>query len=346
MKQVIKMSNAIGIDLGSSKTVIFSDSKVVLEQPSLVTVDSETYEPVYFGEQAKQTLGRTPDTLTCIRPIERGLIADYDIAQAMLKRYMMDAFGNKVLRPRVMATLPTGLTELQHHSVSNVVMASGGRDVTVMEAPLAIAGGLDLDYEEPNGHLIVDVGAGTTDIAVLSLGGIVTCDSYKTASLDFDEQIINFVRRKRNIALGALSAEHIKQQVGSVYQRPVSLTAIAKGRHLYTGLPVSFEITSDEIYGVIHETALNIANAIRKVIERTEPDLVADIKEHGLYLVGGGSKIYGMDTLLAEYLGLKVHTVPDPEYAVVKGAAAALSEPGRLKNINYQLRSIRELEIH
>lgn len=340
------MANEIGIDLGSSKTVIFSDSKIVLEAPSLVTVDAETYAPIYFGEKAKQTLGRTPDTLECIHPIQHGLIADYDIAQAMLRNYMEKVFGKNVIRPKVIATLPTGLTELQHHSLSNVVEDAGGRSVTVIEAPVAIAVEMGVDFTVPEGSMIVDIGAGTTDIAVLSLGGIVSCDSFKTASYDFDDIIINHIRRKRNIAIGALTAENIKMQIGSVSPRPIEITAIAKGRNLFSGLPEAFEITSGELYKKLHESAITICNAIRKVLEQTEPDLVADIKKKGMFLVGGGSKMFGMAELIAGYTGIEVKTVPDPEYSLVKGAAKALSKPGLLKNINYQARSIKELEIH
>lgn len=340
------MAGEIGIDLGSSKTVIFSDSKIVLEAPSLVTVDAETYAPIYFGEKAKQTLGRTPDTLECIHPIQHGLIADYDIAQAMLKNYMEKVFGKNVIRPKVITTLPTGLTELQHHSLSNVVEDAGGRSVTIIEAPVAIAAELGVDFTVPRGSLIVDMGAGTTDIAVLSLGGIVSCDSFKTASYNFDDIIINHVRRKRNIAIGALTAESIKMQIGSVSPRPIEITAIAKGRNLFSGLPEAFEITSGELYKKLNEIAITICNAIRKVLESTEPDLVADIKEKGMFLVGGGSKIFGMAELIANYTGIEVKTVPDPEYTLAKGAAKALSKPGLLKNINYQARSIKELEIH
>ena len=161
------MATEIGIDLGTSKTVIFSSSKIVLELPSMVTVDSETWEPVYYGEKAKQTMGRTPDSLVCVSPIEHGVIADYDIAEAMLKEYMQQAFGSKIVRPRIMATLPAGLTELQHHSLSNVVEAGGGRNISVIESPLAVAFGLGLDFSKPHGYMIVDIGAGTTDIAVI-----------------------------------------------------------------------------------------------------------------------------------------------------------------------------------
>ncbi len=339
------MATEIGIDLGSEKTVIFSSSRIVLEQPSLVTVDAETFEPVYFGEKAKQTLGRTPDTLLCVRPIENGLIADYDVTQAMLQHYMDKAFGNKIVRPKVMATLPTGLTELQHHSLANVMAQSGGRNVSVIESPLAVAIGLEIDFQKPQGNLIVDIGAGTSDIAVLSLGGIVESDSFKCASLDFDRLIQEYVRKTYNIDIGDLTAETVKMQIGSVYPRPVEVMTIAKGSNRFNGLPVSFEISSSEIYECLHACALTICAAIRAVLERTPPELVADIQKNGLYLVGGGSRIFGMKELLESNLQTAVHTVEDPQYSVVKGAARALSHPELLKSINYQLRSLRELSV-
>lgn len=339
------MSTEIGIDLGSSKTVIFSDTKVILELPSVVTVDNETWEPVYYGEKAKQTLGRTPDSLSCVMPIQHGVISDYDIAELMLKKYMNEAFGNKIIRPRIMATLPAGLTELQHHSLANVVESAGGRNISVIESPLAVAFGLGLDFSKPKGYLIVDIGAGTTDIAVISMGGISACDSFKLASSDFDSQIIKFVRREFNIEIGALTAESIKKQIGSVIPRQVEIAAVGKGRNIFTGLPETFEITSGDITDAIKETADSICNAIRTVLSKTDPDLVSDINEGGLYLTGGGSLINGMDKLIADYTGTSVHLLEDPTHSVVRGAAAALRHPETLKNIDYQMRSIRELEI-
>lgn len=339
------MAKEIGIDIGSSKTVIFSSSKVVLELPSIVTVDSETYEPYYYGEKAKQTLGRTPDSFECVFPIEHGIIAEYDIAEAMLKEYMSRAFGNRIVRPKIMATLPVGLTELQHHSLSNVVEAAGGRNVSVIESPLAIAFGLGLDFSKPHGYLIVDIGAGTTDIAVVSMGGIATCESFKTASFDFDTQIMKYIRKEYNIEIGNLMAESIKKQIGTVVPRPVEIAMVAKGRNVFTGLPESFEITSTEIYEAIKETADAICNSIRLVLSKTDPDLVADINNDGLYLAGGGSLIHGMDKLISEYTGTVVHSLEDPTHSVVRGAAVALRKPELLKHVNYQLRSIKELTI-
>lgn len=339
------MAMEIGIDIGSSKTVIFSSSKIVLELPSVVTVNSETWEPVYFGEKAKQTLGRTPDSLECVFPIKRGIIAEYDIAESMLKEYMTAAFGNKIMRPKITATLPVGLTELQHHSLSNVVESAGGRNVSVIESPLAVAFGLGLDFSKPRGYLIVDIGAGTTDIAVITMGGIANCESFKIASFDFDDQIMKYIRKEYNIEIGKLMAESIKKQIGTVVERPVEIAMVAKGRNVFTGLPESFEITSTEIYDSIKEIANSICNAIRTVLLKTDPDLVSDINSNGIYLTGGGSLINGMDKLISEYTGTAVHMLEDPTHSVVRGSAVALRKPELLKHINYQLRSIKELTI-
>ena len=215
------MAVDIALDFGTSKTVILGNSKIILEEPTMITVDAETFEPVYYGSVSKETLGRTPDTLNCMRPIEHGAIADYDAALALLSHFMLEAFGNKVLRPRIVACVPTGLTELQHRFMGRVVEESGGRNVTVIESPLAVAMGLGIDFNEPHGTLIVDIGAGTTDIATIAMGGIVQCDCFKTASYDFDDAIIKFVRRNFNIEIGSLTAEANKKQVGTVLQRPV-----------------------------------------------------------------------------------------------------------------------------
>lgn len=339
------MATDIGIDLGTSKTVIFSSSKVVLELPNTVTVDAETWEPIYFGEKAKQTLGRTPDSMVCVNPIERGVISDYGIAEAMLKNYMEKAFGNKVLRPRIMATLPAGLTELQHHSLANVVESAGGRNISVIESPLAIAFSLGLDFSAPHGTLIVDIGAGTTDIAVVSMGGIAACDSFKTASLDFDAQIIRYIRKEYNIEIGPLTAEEIKIKIGTAVKRDIDVAMVAKGRNVFTGLPESFEISSGEIFEAISDTVDTICNAIRQVLNKTDPDLVADITTDGLFLTGGGAQLFGLADKISRYIGVKVTLLDDPKYSVVKGAAVALKKPEMLKNIDYQLRSIKELEV-
>ncbi len=339
------MSIDIAIDLGTSKTVIFGNSRIILEEPTAVTVDSDTFEPVFFGTDAKATMGRTPDSLTCIHPIEHGAIADYDIAHAMLSKYMLDSFGSKIIRPQIIACLPTGLTEVQHKFMGKVIEESGGRNVTVIETPLAAALGVGIDFDEPSGSMVVDIGAGTTDIASISLGGIAQCDSFKLASNDFDDAIIKYVRRTYNVEIGPLTAESIKIQVGSVVQRPVDITMVAKGRNILSGLPESFEISSRQIYDTVFDIAVSICNAVRKVIEKTDPDVVSDIMESGINLSGGGALINGMAEFMGEFLGTKVILCADPTHCVIRGAAIALKHPKILKNLNYQARSMKELII-
>ena len=339
------MSIDIAIDLGTSKTVLFGNSRIVLEEPTAVTVDAETLKPIYFGTDAKETIGRTPDTLTCIHPIEHGAIADYDITHAMLSKYMIDAFGNKIIRPQIIACLPTGLTEVQHKFMGKVIEESGGRNVTVIESPLAAALGVGVDFNEPKGEMVVDIGAGVTDIASIYLGGIVQCDSHRVASADFDESIIKYVRRTYNIEIGPLTAEKIKMQIGTVIQRPVDITMVAKGRNLLTGLPEAFEINSKQIYETVFDTAISICNAVRKVIERTDPDIVSDIMKSGIHLCGGGALINGMSEFMSEFIGANVILSADPAHSVIRGAALALKHPKLLKNVNYQARSMKELII-
>ncbi len=337
------MATEIGIDLGTSKTVIFSSSKILVEEPSYVTVDAETWEPVYYGERAKQTVGRTPESLLSVNPIEHGVISDYEIAEMMLKKYMDKAFGNRVMRPKIIATLPAGLTELQHHSLNNVIEASGGRNIIIIESPLAVAYGIGLDLDSPKGNLIVDIGAGSTDIAVISMGGIATCESFKTASMDIDQQIVKYVRREFNIEIGLLTAERIKKKIGTAVLRPLEITMVAKGSNVFNGLPESFEITSSEVHEAIKETVDSICNAIRSVLNKTDPDLVADITENGMYLTGGGALLNGFAEYISEFTGLKVNLLEDPIHSVVRGAAVAIRKPELIKTADYQLRSIKEL---
>lgn len=339
------MTTDIGIDLGSSKTVIFSSSRIVLELPSVVTVDANTAQPVYFGEQALKTYGRTPESLICVHPIQNGIIADYDLAEAMLKQYMHHAFGKRILRPRVMATLPTGVTELQHHSLSNAVESAGGRNISVIENPIAVAIGLGINFDTPKGSLIVDIGAGNTDIATISMGGIACCDSSKTAGNSFDEAIIKYVKKEFNIAIGPLTAENIKKQLGCAVLRPVEVAMVAKGSNQFTGLPATFEITSSELFEICEDIAKTICNDIRRVLEKTDPDIVSDIMENGIYLTGGTSMLFGMPEFMGNYFNTKVIVDKDPTHSVVRGAALALKNPELLKNVDYQFRSIKELVI-
>lgn len=339
------MSVDIVLDIGTSKTVICARGKILLEQPSVVTVDSETFSPVYFGDDAKATIGRTHEALTTVKPIEHGIVSDYDIAVSMLSKYMVDCFGSKVIRPSVATSLPTGLTEMQHHTLTKVIEESGGRNVIILEGPLAVAIGLDIDFSSPKGNMIVDIGAGTTDISVISMGGLVQSHSDHIASDDFDDAIVKYVRRKHSIEIGYLTAEAIKKQIGTVVRRSVDITMIARGKNLLTGLPQSFEITSAELYETMFETAVLICNAVRKVIERTNPDIISDIMEKGIYLTGGGSLTNGMPQFMGEFLGTKIIPAQDPTHSVARGLSMAIKKPQLLKKATKQLRFIKDLII-
>lgn len=339
------MATNIAIDIGTSKTVLYSGSRIVLEKPSVVTVRNDTGEPIYFGEKAYETIGRTPDTMSCVFPVQRSVIADYAAAEAMLREYMTAAFGRRIIRPRVMVVMPSGVTAMQHHSVADAVEASGGRDASTIEAPLAVAVGLGLDFSKPRGGMIIDMGAGTTDVATLSMGGIAACASIPVASGDFDQCIVKYVKKRHNILIGLTTAEEIKKRVGTAVEHTLPVMITARGRNIRTGLPVLFEISSSEVLAAISEKCYAIIDGIRKVIEKTPPDLVADILSDGIYLTGGGSLLNGFDQLLERCLETKIYKARDPLHTAVQGAAMALKNPDYLQNVDYQFRALQELQI-
>ncbi len=239
--------------------------------------------------------------------------------------------------------MPTGVTPIQHHTVANALEAAGGRNVNVIESPIAAAIGMNIDFSKPHGSMVVDFGAGCTDIATISMGGIVECDSFKTASRDIDELIIRYVKKEHNILIGPLTAEEIKKQIGCAIRRPLEVSMTAKGRNLLTGLPQSFEISSSEVYEATIDALLSICNEVRVVLERTPPDVVGDIKADGIRLTGGGAKINSFDKLLSEYIGTEVILADDPIHTVVKGECIAIKRPELLENGDYLYRSIKEL---
>ncbi len=337
------MATEIAIDLGTSKTVIASGNKIVLELPSVVTVDTDTWEPVLFGEKAYQTFGRTPESLTTVFPIQNGIIAELDAAEAMLTEYVKMAFGNRISRPKIMVSLPTGVTPIQHHTVANALQTAGGRNVSVIESPIAAAIGMGIDFSKPHGSMVVDFGAGCTDIATISMGGIVECETLKLASRDLDELIVRYVKKEYNVLIGPLTAEDIKKKLGSAYDRALEVSMVVKGKNLLTGLPQTFEISSSEVYEAIKDALHTICNEVRVVLERTAPDIVGDIKEDGVYLTGGGALINDFDKLLSDYIGTKVTLANDPVHSVVKGEGIAIKRPELLENGDYLYRSIKEL---
>ena len=333
----------LAIDFGTSKTVLLSGNKILLEQPSVATVDSETWEPICFGERAKNMIGRLPEHLETVFPIQRGLVADYDLAEQMLTEFMTRALDKHLIKPRVIIAMPSGANSIQRRSLENAAEIAGGRRVKVIDSAVAAALGMGIDFTHPGGKMIIDIGAGVTDIAMLSAGGIVQCDSAPIGSSDFDEAIIKYVRKEFNILIGNLTAEEIKKQIGSVIPRQEEITIQAKGRNLFSGLPQLFEITSSDVYAAIKDTAWSLFGAINAVIERTPPDIVADIISDRIYVTGGGSLVNGMCDLLSENINADVYIRNDAEYSVVKGAQVALKQPKLIENIDYQLKNIQDL---
>ena len=339
------MPAGIGLDLGTSKTTIVIGKTVVLNEPSVVSVETDTGEPIQYGQEAYKMIGRTPDRITPICPIERGVIANFDAAEQMLRHFMRCALGNKMVRPRVMVTAPNSVTAVQRRSLTDAAVSSGARIVDFIEAPVAAAIGIGIDFVKPHGTIVVDIGAGTIDVAVLSMGGLAQCESTKLGSRDFDDAIIRYVRREHNILIGARTAEHIKKHVGSVVHRSVDIVMKAKGRNLFTGLPEMFEITANDVCDATADVSFAICNSVQSVLEKTPPELVGDIATDGMYVTGGGSLIYGMQQMLSAYTGIPANLVSDPFTCVAKGAAKACEDPALLQNGDIEGRMLSDLEI-
>lgn len=333
----------IAIDLGTYKTVIVNGNKILLEQPTVATVDSETWEPICFGDQARDMIGRTSENTETVLPIQHGIIADYDIAEQMLANYMGKSLGKRLIRPRVVVAMPSGATSIQRRSVANAVENAGGRQVRIIDTAVAAAIGLGVDFSQPGGKMVVDIGAGVTDIATLSAGGIVQCESAPIGSADFDEAIIRYIKKEHNVLIGNLSAESIKKQIGSMVRRKEEVIIKAKGRNLFTGLPEIFDVSSSDIYYAMADTAEQICSAIKGVIESTDPDVIADVISDKIYVTGAGAGINGMEEFLSEYLSGRVKIDRDGVHTVAYGAAMAAKNANLLRDSDYQLRSIEDL---
>jgi len=315
------MSNDIGIDLGTASILVYIRGKgVVLKEPSVVAVDRDSNNVVAYGESARLMLGKTPGNLKAIRPLKQGVISDYTLTEKMLKYFIDKAVGRRTLRkPRVAVCIPSGATEVEKKAVEDATYQAGAREVIIIEEPVAAAIGAGIDISKAFGNIVVDIGGGTSDIAVISLGGPVVSESVKTAGDDFDEAIIRFMRKKHNLLIGERTAEDIKVGVGCVYKRPDNLVMEVRGRNLVTGLPKTVQVTSDETMDALLEPATQIVNAVHSVLERTPPELAADIYERGIVLTGGGALLYGLDQLLEEKTGINTFVADDPLSAVAIG---------------------------
>lgn len=312
----------IGIDLGTASVLVYVKGKgVVLKEPSVVAFDRNTNKIKAIGEEARLMLGRTPGNIVAVRPLRQGVISDYTVTEKMLSYFISRTVGKSLFgrKPRISVCVPSGATEVEKKAVEDATYQAGAREVSIIEEPVAAAIGAGIDIAKPCGNMIVDIGGGTADIAVISLDGVVVSNSIKVAGDDFDEAIVRFMRKKHNLLIGERTAEEIKINVGTVYKRPENLTMDVRGRNLVTGLPKTVTVTSEETEEALREPAYQIVDAVHNVLERTPPELAADISDRGIVLTGGGSLIQGLEELIEEKTGINTMTAEDPLTAVAIG---------------------------
>lgn len=333
----------IGIDLGTSKTVIVSGKSILLSEPSVVLMDNYDEVPVDFGMYAKRAIGRATDRYQAFTPIERGVIADYDVAEYMLNNYLSRVIGNKLTKPRAVVSTPSGITAVERRSVIDAVQSSGIRSVCTIESPVASALGMGIDFARPHGTIVVDVGAGTTDVAVLSMGGISRCETTKVGGVDLDDAIIRYMKREYNYLIGRSTAMDIKHRIGCAVERPIEVAMMAKGMNLSNGLPSAVEITAEEVREAMSDVVRSICVAVQSVVNNTPPELVGDISQDGIYLTGGTAMLYGLAQFMSQYLGVSVHTADNVTLSVARGIGIAMRHFDLLENGDYKFITIQDL---
>lgn len=311
----------IGIDLGTASILVYIRGKgVVLKEPSVVAFDRDTNKIKAIGEDARLMLGRTPGNIVAVRPLRQGVISDYTVTEKMMKYFIQKALGKRTFRkPRIAVCVPSGVTEVEKKAVEDATYQAGAREVSIIEEPIAAAIGAGIDISKPCGNMIVDIGGGTSDIAVISLGGTVVSASIKIAGDDFDEAIVRYMRKKHNLLIGERTAEDLKIKIGSCYKRAEVDYMDVRGRNLVTGLPKTVTVTSEETEEALKETTSQIVEAVHSVLERTPPELTADIAERGIVLTGGGALLRGLEELLESKTGINTMTAEDPMKCVAIG---------------------------
>ncbi|MBR0164558.1 MAG: rod shape-determining protein [Lachnospiraceae bacterium] len=311
----------IGIDLGTASILVYIRGKgVVLKEPSVVAYDRDTEKIKAIGEDARLMLGRTPGNIVAVRPLRQGVISDYKVTEQMMKHFITKAIGHRAFRkPLIAVCVPSGVTEVERKAVEDATLMAGARDVRIIEEPIAAAIGAGIDITKPCGNMVVDIGGGTSDIAVISLGGTVVSASVKIAGDDFDEAIVRYMRRKHNLLIGERSAEDIKIRIGSAYPHAEVDYMDVRGRNLVTGLPKTVKVSSEETEEALRETTAQIVEAIHSVLEKTPPELAADIADRGIVLTGGGALLRGLEDLIASKTGINTVTAEDPMTAVAVG---------------------------
>ena len=333
----------IGIDLGTANTLVYvKDKGIVLREPSVVAVNNHNGQVLSVGSAAKEMIGRTPGNITAIRPMKDGVIADFEITQGMLRYFIKKINGkNPFVRPRIIICVPSGVTEVEKRAVIEAAMHAGAKEAYLIEEPMASAIGAGLPVEEPSGSMVVDIGGGTSEVAVISLGGIVVSRSLRTAGDEFDDSIVHYIKKEYNLMIGERTAEEIKLKIGSAFPFEKELTYNVSGRDLVTGLPKVLAISSAEIREALREPVNAVVDSIKFTLEKTPPELASDIMERGIMLAGGGALLKGLDLLICEETGIPVFIAKNPLDCVVLGTGKVLEELDVLSNVLLSHKNLR-----
>ena len=317
----------VGIDLGTANVLVYLKGKgIVLDEPSVVALNEETNEILAVGEDARKMLGRTPASIVAMRPLKGGVISDYDVTERMLKYFIRKSCGRGALfKPNIMICVPSGVTEVEKRAVIEAATEAGGKSVFLMEEPIAAAIGAGLDISGPDGKMVIDIGGGTSDVAVTSLGTIVASQSVKIAGDSMDDSIIKYMRKEHKLFIGERTAEQLKMNIGTAYPREESLTCTCRGRDLVTGLPKSIDVTSEEMLAALDEPLTAICEAVHRVLENTPPELAADISATGIVITGGGALLHGIDKRIKTRTGISVYIADEPMNCVAIGTGKALN---------------------
>ena len=325
----------IGIDLGTANTLVYSKKhkKIVLNEPSVVAVEKETRKVLAVGNEAKEMIGKTPDSIVAIKPLSEGVIADYDVTEAMIKYFIKKVFGNTIFMPDVMICVPIDVTGVEKRAVLEAALSAGAKRAYLIEEARAAALGAGIDIAAPTGNMIVDIGGGSTDVAVISFGGTVVSKTIRTASNNFDTDIIKYIKKTHNLLIGDKTAEEIKIKIGTAIPLEEEESIVVKGRDLIMGLPKSITITSEEVREAISDSLMEIVMCVKEVLEKTPPELAADIVDRGIVMAGGGSLIKNFPVLLSQHTHLSVRLAENPLLSVVVGAGMAMDQLKVLKKI-------------
>ena len=328
-------SRDIGIDLGTANTLVYLKGKgIVMREPSVVAVDTKTNDVRSVGHEAKAVIGRTPGNIVAVRPLKDGVIADFEITANMLGQFIKRVCGNSLfVRPRVVICIPSGVTEVERRAVKDAAFNAGAKQVNLIEEPMAAAIGAGLPISEPSGSMVVDIGGGTSEVAVISLGGIVAARSVRVGGDEFDQAIIAYIKRKYNLLVGERTAEQVKIEIGSAYPLDAEMEMEIKGRNLVDGLPKNITIHSEEVREALTESLTRVVEAVKETLERTPPELSADIIDHGIMLTGGGALLRGLDQLVNSYTDIEVHVAETPLDCVATGAGLVLDNMDLLAEV-------------